>query len=70
MQYQNLLSSFKQSSSTGRVCDVEGVIPGWTGRVISSIHNEGVGLASLDHQLRDESVVDVPCNTPSCSTCT
>ena len=62
--HRSLFICVEQPPSTGGVSDVERVVQGWDPGVLSSVHDEGVGLTTLHHQLRNESVVDVPCNAP------
>ena len=62
--HRSLFWCVEQPPSIGRVGDVERVVLGCVAGVISSVHDEGVGLATLHHQLRNESVVDVPRNAP------
>ena len=62
--HRSLFWCVEQPPSIGGVGDVERVVLGWAVVVISSVHDEGVGLATLYYQLRNESVVDVPRNAP------
>ena len=62
--HRSLFWCVEQPPSIERVGDVERVVLGCVAGVISSVHDEGVGLATLHHQLRNESVVNVPRNAP------
>ena len=66
--YCLLLCCVQWPATIGWVGDVERMVLGQVSRVISSKHNEGVGLPSFYHQLRDESAINEPRNTPPSST--
>ena len=61
----SLLWSVEQSSTIHGVSNVEGMVIRTVSRDSPSIDKEGVGSASLHDQLWDDSVVDVPGNTPA-----
>lgn len=46
-----------------------GILPGWVGPVVSSLHDELVGLSSLHIHLRDQKVIDVPGDAPRWDAC-
>ena len=61
----SLLWSVEQSSTINRVSDVEGMVIRAVSRDCPSIDEESVCSFSLHNQLWDDSVVDIPGNTPT-----
>lgn len=64
-----LLLALVLISTDSIIAYVEGMILGWYIRIVASLHDERVGLASHHMNLGNEQTIDIPGDAPAHMTC-